>query len=820
MMNSSTLKLFLSILFSSVITPQLFAQGSIEGIVIEQSEQPIEFSSITLHKASDSTMVSGVVSGANGKFELTDIPEGNYYVVVQFLGFEIKEVSNVLVGSKNTDIGKIILVPKQEVLNEVIVTAQKATVQQQLEKQVYTATNFQASQGGNAVEVLRNLPSLSVNAEGEISLRGSTSFIVLLDGKAIQGDPSVILGQLPANSIESIEILNTPSSKFDPDGKSGIINIVTKKGTTDGYYVMINAQGGLPSLRDYSNEEKPVRFGGDVTANIRHNKWNVSLSANYKRDDIAGYRDGEAETYVNGVFTTFPSTGERSYYSHSYGVRALAGYQINKTNSLETGFYAGKRSQFRKANIIYDQQRFLESTGEEINSLAYFNKNLRERKGDFVVTNLDYAHTFRNSSTIFISGLYEKTILGGPTQNTDVEPENNSQVYNDGSMEEHNPLDGVRIKTDYALPVGKKGKLEAGYQYRYLLHKGDFVYNQWDKSTDKWFVRDDLSNKIRLTRHIHAVYSQFSDELKKLSYSIGIRLEHFDRTLKDEGVENPYKLDRLNLFPSVNLQYKLPRDFMVKAGYSKRITHTTTNMMNPFPARRHSEVLEVGDPELLPEYIDAAEIGFVKDFKDNSTFINLYYRHTQNVINRVNTVYNDTILNRTFTNAGNATAFGLEGGIDLKITSWWSLFTGGNLYTYSIAGEVFDTSVDRNSVNYSVNGNTTFLIQPSLTLQLSVNYTSRTVTAQGVDSRFLIPSAVLKKVIAKGQGAISVQWQNIDMGLLETNEQRITTRGSDFYTSTNYIQEVDIIRVNVSYQLNKLAKKLKFTESEFGEKEF
>jgi outer membrane receptor for ferrienterochelin and colicin len=243
-------------------------------------------------------------------------------------------------------------------------------------------------------------------------------------------------------------------------------------------------------------------------------------------------------------------------------------------------------------------------------------------------------------------------------------------------------------------------------------------------------------------------------------------------------------------------------------------------MMNPFPARRHSETLEIGDPKLLPEYINVAELGAVKDFNNGSVFANLYYRGTKNVINRVNAIYNDTILTRTYTNAGNAKAYGLEVGVDLKPASWLTIFAGGNVYEYSIKGSVFNTNVNTHSVNYSFNTNTTFKITSSLSFQLSINYTSRTVTAQGDDSRFLIPTATLKKNILKDQGSISLQWQNIDTGLLGTNQQRITTSTSAFYTSTNYIKEVDIFRINFSYQLNKLAKKLKFTESEFGDKEF
>ncbi|MDJ1493798.1 TonB-dependent receptor [Cytophagaceae bacterium DM2B3-1] len=805
-----------------LLLQETVAQTSIQGSVVDKNKlHPLEFSTVTLHRLQDSSLVAGTAADAKGTFTLTDIKAGRYYMIVQFLGYKPFKVPTITIsGDKVYTIGQIALEASPALLNEIIIKGEKAATYHHIDKQVYNAAQFQSAQGGTATDVLKNLPSISVNSEGDITMRGSSSFIVLLDGKPVQSDPGIILNQLPANTIENVEVITTPSSKYDPDGKSGIINITTKKGATDGYYILTNAQIGLPSVQDYGNENRPVRFGGDVTANYKKAKWNVSLGANYKRDDIAGYRDGEAKTYLNTIYTTFPSLGERSYYSYSYSVKGVVSYQISPSNTLEAGFYAGKKSQFRKADILYKQQRSNEATGELLNSFDYFNQNLRERRGDFVVSNLDYSHLFSDKSVLTVSALYEKTILGGPTNNKDVNPELHSQLYNQAVMDESNPLDGFRFKTDYSKSIGKKGKFEGGYQYRYLLHKGDFTYREYNPSSKTWSVREDLSNEVKLIRHIHSLYGQYSAEIGKLSYTAGLRTEFIDRTLEDKSTSTPYTFNRVNLFPSANLLYTITKDFKLKAGYSRRIVHTTSNMMNPFPARRHSEVLEVGDPKLLPEYIDLAEIGVVKNIGFHSVFANVYYRGVQHVINRVNTVYNDTILIRTYTNAGKATSYGIEAGLDLKLAEWWTFFAGGNVYQYAIRGGVFNTAVQTNSINYSVNGNTTIRVFPSLTFQVNVNYTSRTVTAQGEDSRFLIPSATLKKTLWKGQGSVSLQWQNIDLGMLGSNEQRLTTHGSNFYTSTNYIQEVDVFRLNFSYQFNKLSKKLKFTESEFGEKEF
>ncbi len=479
-----------------------------------------------------------------------EVAAGKYYAVIQFLGFKPRHISEIKVeGTQVIDLGKITLVARQALLDEIVVTGKKATVLHQIDKQIYTADNFGSALGGNAIEVVRNLPSVSVNAEGEMSLRGSGGFIVLLDGKAIQTEPMALLGQLPANSIEHIEVITTPSAKFDPDGKGGIINIITKRGSTDGYSLIVNLQQGLPSTEDYGNEKKPLRFGGDITSNIIRGPWNVSLSANYKRDDVSGYREGEVDTFIDGVHTSFPSLGERSYKSLTYGIRGVAAYRVNKKNFLEAGFFAGKRSQFRKANIIYRQRRMLSGQESEPNSFDYFNKNLRERKGDFMVMNLDYNHLYANSATLTLSTLYEKTVLGGPTSNTDVNPEDETQVYNDAYMKEDNPLHGVRVKADYEIPLGKKIKVAGGYQYRYLLHKGNFEYSQADPADMSWYVRPELSNKITLFRHIHALYWQLTGEANKLSYSAGLRYEYVNRRLEDEAIPKPYRFERFEYVP-------------------------------------------------------------------------------------------------------------------------------------------------------------------------------------------------------------------------------------------------------------------------------
>jgi outer membrane receptor protein involved in Fe transport len=295
----------------------------------------------------------------------------------------------------------------------------------------------------------------------------------------------------------------------------------------------------------------------------------------------------------------------------------------------------------------------------------------------------------------------------------------------------------------------------------------------------------------------------------------------FDLEDKAGLIDTVYRYDFVRPFFNANLGYQIKEGLQVKANFSQRVERTTTFKMNPFPEREHSETLEQGDPNLLPEFINLAELGVIKTWKASSFYATAYHSRVQNLVNRVNTVYNDTILNRIYSNVGTGKSTGVDMGLEIFPTTWWKVFGGLNLYYYSINGSFDNRPVKTSSWVHSLNINTTFSLPASWSIQGTLNYLSERVTAQGEDSRFYTPSIVIKKTWMDGRMSANLIWQNIDMGLLETNEQRITTyQEGEFFTTTNYIQEVDMIILNFSYTLNRSKNKAKFVKSEFGEKEF
>lgn len=819
------MKQLFSVAFAFLLSHQAMSQSKINGIVVDADEAAMEYASVALYLSEDGSLVAGVVTAEDGSFEIGNLKPKQYYLVAQFMGYDNKKIDDIqITGNEIIDLGTIVMSPNQKLLDEIEITGERMTTIHKVDRQVFEAKKFESSQGGTATDVLRNLPAVSVNALGEISVRGSSGFVVLINGKPVQTSAEVILNQLPANAIQNIELITAPSAKYDPEGKAGIINIITNKEVADGTYAQVNVRMGAPSIEPYDNADYAQRYGGDLTLNHRKGKWNFSLGASYLRNDISGRREGDVFTIIEDTLTRFPSDGERSFDEVNYSGRFTLDYTPNEKNSYSLGFYAGKRSKDRTADILYfDNHATFE--GERLYTLQYFNENLRIRRGDFVLGSFDYQHSFENSSKISTSLLYEYTLLGGPTTNRNLGYPDTEIVFQDEFNTNDNPLHGVRFQVDYRSKPLNFGTLEAGYQFRNLDHTGDFVYERKNNATGIFELVPEFSSSVDLGREIHSAYGLLSGTLGNVSYGAGLRIEYMDRQLdlqdKAGTLDTTFLYDFVQFYPSANLQYSINNELRVKAAYSRRVERTTTFKMNPFPEREHSETLEQGDPELLPEFIDLVELGVVKDFGDHSIFATAYFRHVENLVNRVNTVYNDTILNRIYSNVGSGSSWGLEMGTELKPFPWWKIYAGGNLYHFEIDGHFDNRPVNTSSWIYSINANTTFDLSRTLTAQWTLNYISNRNTALGEDSRFFSPNLTLRKTMLNEKLSATLQWLNMDMGLLDTNEQRITTaREGEFFTTTNYVYEVDMIMLNLSYSINPSKNKAKFIKSEFGEKEF
>lgn len=459
----------------------LFGQKSIilSGKLIDTlSTEPLSFATISLQRTSSKDLISGQIADEKGGFKFESLGKEHFYIKVEHVGYRTKYIEvNLETVADKLDLGAIELAPLSQLLETVTVQGQKKNIIASLEKQVFRTEQFETAKGGTAIEVLRNIPSITVNAEGEIMVRGSKGFLILVNGKPSQVDAATLLSQIPANSIDKIEMITAPSARYDADGKAGIINIVTKTGATDGISILANAQLGSPRIQAYDNLNEPQRYGLDATLNFRKKAWDASFSANYLKNDIAGQRIGDVNTTINNISTQFPSGGERSHQRDNYGARALLNFKPNKANEFSTGFYHGGRTQYRRADIFYNNSKTDLSNNTLLSSFQYFNPNLVKKQGTFTVFNLDYGHKFSENSLLQLSSLYENAVIEGWTKNANLNINNLQDTIQYTLNNGYNPLNALRFKVDFEQKIGI-GKLSMGYQYRDQQQEGRFDYQE------------------------------------------------------------------------------------------------------------------------------------------------------------------------------------------------------------------------------------------------------------------------------------------------------------------------------------------------------
>ncbi len=445
---------------------------------------------------SDSSRLVATLTNSNGSFNLNKIQRGNYYILVKADSYK-PTIINALNNNdkKSVDIGFIVLKAAINTLQTVVLSATQNLLRSTIDKQVFKADQFINAKGGTALDVIKNLPSVSVNSFNELTVRGSSGVQVMLNGRSVQGDVDAILNQIPANNIDNIELITAPSAKFDANGKAGIINIITKKETGNGLFLTMNGQLGMPSFHTYNNHVTPQRYGADATITYNQNKWSITAAINYLRNDAAGHREGDVNTTLDNIFTSFPSNGERSFKRYTYSARTAVTYSVNKNNVFDIGMYAGKKFQARTADLLYNVTKTDLDDDSVIRQSQYFNSNLQTKEDNIYLGNFDYTHTFQNKSSLTASFLYEYDDLSGNTKNLNQYYPQTSDTLQYTYNISTNPLHGLKASLNYDYALGKT-KIESGYQFTHNKQDGDFIY-----------LTNILHTKIMLLiRHLQAMH--------------------------------------------------------------------------------------------------------------------------------------------------------------------------------------------------------------------------------------------------------------------------------------------------------------------------
>ena len=649
-------------------------RSRISGIILDdKTNQPMEYANVAIYRSQDSSLVTGGITNQNGEFEIAGMGYGNFYIEANFIGFEKTQLHNIEVDSENfiIDLGTIDLSSSAVSIGEVNVVADKAAVEYKLDKKVVNVSQVISAVGGTAVDVLENTPSVQVDIEGNVSLRGSSNFTVLIDGRPSVLSGSDALRQIPASALENIEIITNPSAKYEPDGTAGIINLVMKKNAMNGVNGIVNASVGTGD-----------KYRGDFTLNYRTEKANYFIVADYRDETNYGNIFRSTETFRGDTTEYLNINGNRDFVRSGFNVKAGVDLYLGKNTTLtlagETGNSLSEQNGGGKTENYTNPASFaIYSVNEEISA----------RENDFYSLNANFQHKFndkghRIEASAFYSGEegtddeLEGEILADAMFNK------TSEYLSRVSSMETEEENEFRFKLDYTNPFSENGRFEAGLQSRLESEIETMDFSDFNTATNSWEINDDFSSSTDFRRDIHAVYSTFANKTGKLEYMAGLRGELTLREIMNTKATKASSLNRIDVFPTAHFSYPVHETTELMASYSRRINRPSGRDLDPMPTYYNRYTLRFGNPDLKPEYTNSFEIGALKRFGNQRSYLSadVFRRITNNKIDRTETLGNDGVFYLYTDNFDKDYSTGLEVTANLSYKEWLILNTSVSMF--------------------------------------------------------------------------------------------------------------------------------------------
>ena len=765
--------------------------GIVKGKVYDgKAKEPVEYATIAIYNANDDSVIDGTISDEKGNFKINGLSKGNFYVIVSFLGFENKRYDDIVVdgGRDMIDLGTITLGSANQSLDEVEVIAERQSVEFHIDKKVVSVGKQMTSASLSAVEVLENVPSVRVDIEGNVSLRGSTGFTVLIDGKPTVLDPSDALRQTPASTIENIEIITNPSAKYQPDGTGGIINIVTKKNRTQGLQGLVNAKAGTFGM-----------YGGDFLLNWRKKNINFNVGADYNERPFPGDTYSRRKTTLEGITSDIEARGENERAYNGGGVRGGLDWDITKRDYFSFSFRLGEYNMKSASQLNYVQTQLPAGTSQK-----YLSDNASSRTGQYYSLTTNYTHKFIQKGHELSAQLNYRMRDGDEySQNTRLQ---NGIISDGAKTTETGPGKRWELRLDYVKPVGEDDALEAGFQGRSGNSDDETKLYIWESPDNDFIVDEANNNSTGMERNIYALYSVYKGKVNDFGYQLGMRGEYTYRQITSYAADKSYTIDRFDYFPTLHLSYQLPSDNQVMASYSRRIDRPRGWYLEPFETQVDAYNIRSGNPDLDPEYIDALELAYLKQWDKTQLSLEGYYRVTHGKVDGIIAPYDNKpdVLLHTYDNIGTDYALGLEMMYNMPIAKWWEMNLMGNIYDYRIKSDYVGVD-DRSSFNWGSRINNSFVLKKNLKLQLDGNYNSPTVTAQGkTEGNYYMNAAIRMDFMDRNLSAV-VQARDV----LRTSQEVSITEYPSFYNYQKRSRKAPMLSFTISYRLNNFVQKRK-----------
>jgi outer membrane receptor protein involved in Fe transport len=796
--------LSISAFFSQEVASEI--EISITGKIFDaNTNQPLEYATVILKNA-ETQKISGGITDEKGMFDIKT-PKGTYEISAEYISFKSKKYPRQNI-TKNLDLGTIKLSEDTASLNEVVIIAEKTTVDIRLDKKIFNIGKDLSIRGGNASDVLGNVPSVQVDVEGTVSLRGNENVTILIDGR-----PSALVGmngaealrQIPAEAIEKIEVITSPSARYDAEGTAGILNIILRKNKLTGFNGSLQLDLGIPE-----------RVGTAFNANWRTKKWNLFTNTGFRYNTTPGSSFSDVD-YLQPSATNAKVIEKRKFgrLGRSLFTSFGAEYYLTKNSSIIGNIVlnSGNDDDVNTNDI----ERFNVSGG--INEATFRKENESEEEKRIQYT-LDYVNNFNDEGEKLSINLQYSTEVEDALNNiTEVDTQVN--VLNDLEqvIENQNENRGL-LQIDYVYPVGEDIQYEAGYRGNYrAIFNSFYLAERQDFENNGPLVPDvDLNNSFNYKEYVNAAYFQYGQKFSKISLLAGLRYEYTSIEIAQQTITTKDKRTYGNLFPTVNLGFEFKDGENITLGYNRRIRRPRGRSLNPFPSRSSESNLYSGNVDLNPVITDAVDLGYLKRWDKFTLSTAVYYNRSEDNWERIQentgeiTDNGDPVTNRFPINLSTEERVGVEFTLNFRPFKAWNINSDFNLFKVTSDGDY--TNLTTNATQNFDFENTAFFIRlnqkitlpAKIDLQINTNYRGPRQNVQTKSKGVFSMNLAASKDLFNERASLSLNFSDVFNSSIS---QRTTNLPGFLEQYSEFQWREPQIRVSFVYRFNQKKKREK-----------
>jgi len=776
---------------------------TVSGKIIEaETNQPLEYATISFFSKAENKIIGGGITDLQGEFKIKTTP-GAYDIYIEYFSFMGITKLNINL-NQDTNFGSLKMKADLQALDAVDIIAEKTTVEIKLDKKIYNVGKDLTVRGGSVSDVLDNVPSVSVDIEGNVALRGNENVRILINGK-----PSGLVGlnstdalrQLPADAIEKVEIITSPSARYDAEGTAGILNIILRRSKILGLNGAIIINTGYPD-----------QLGASGNINYRTGNVNIFNNSGYSYVKNPGSSGVESEFFnteydENGILVQdLPNTFRNEYRTFERlrnGFNSNTGIEwyIDPTTSLTTAFLVRKSD---NSNESFNRAQTLDLTGAVISeSVRYDPETETDQTKQF---SINFDKQFHGNSEHRLT--------------FDFQVENSSEdegsiIYNDGiaaervrTIEEQNR---ILIQSDFTLPISENTRFEIGYNGRFSSNNTDFSLEFLEE--DAFVLDTDVSNNLNYKEDVNAIYTQYGSKLKDtFSFLLGLRMEATDVTIKQLSSNDYSNSNYIGLFPTINLGYEFSETQNLTIGYSRRISRPRSRYLNPFPSRSSAANIFQGNPNITPSYSNGVDVGYLNTFDKVTLNTSFYYNHATDVFTYVSedtgeeVVINGEsvpVIRRGPINLAEDDRLGFEFTLTYRPLEKWNMNANFNLYRSAIKGNYNGLSYDSENLGWFVRLNNKYTLPGNIEWQTRLSYTGPRVDAVNRREGIFSSNMAFSKDLYNEKASISL---NIN-DLLNTQRRNLESTTPTFYSNGYYRWRVRSISLSFTYRFNQRKKR-------------